>query len=101
MATNTEKDVLTDEQAKTAEFLEGLRYMHERVNRGDDAHISDPQIEQFQKLAVLIDKDSSKFASVIGCQSCINNLVKFVYDKEKIVRVKMNFPKQEPDGDKK
>lgn len=83
--------------------------MHERANAGIDVHISDDDTVEFQRLAGIIDPNKD-FNGVQGCQSCVNNLVKFVYDKEKTlavngeqgkdgsIRAKLNMLKNKPDG---
>lgn len=52
--------------------------MYDRLNAGVDVHPSDQDAKEFQNLAKLIDPD--RYFTVYGCQKCINELVKFVFD---------------------
>ena len=79
-------------------FLENLRHFHARANAGQDVHISEDEIAEFQRLAKSIDPNKD-FNGVQGCQSCVNNLVKFVFDKEKTLLKNESFPAQKPADD--
>lgn len=81
------------------QFLEDRKFMNERISVGIDVMPSDRDAREFQKLAKQIDPD--RYFTLYGCQSCINTLVKFVFDNEeqleteKIIK-KATFPVQKP-----
>ena len=60
------------------QFLEDRQFMADRLAAGVDVHPSDDEAKEFQRLAKLIDPD--RYFTLYGCQSCINELVKFVFD---------------------
>lgn len=82
-----------------SEFLTTVSFMEERVNAGIDVHVSDLEAQEFQKLAKIIDPQ--RHFTIYGCQSCINTLVKFVFDytakQGKIIK-KESFPKAKDNG---
>ena len=78
------------------EFLTVRNFMYERVKSGIDVHLSDSDAKAFQKLAKEID--SQRHFTIYECQSCINDLVKFVFDNQKTVIKKEKFPKEDGEG---
>jgi len=75
------------------QFLVERHFMKERLDLGIDVHPSDADAKQFQKLAKEIDP--ARHFTIYGCQSCINSLVKFVFDNQKTIIKKQTFPKQD------
>ena len=81
------------------EFLEKRYFMRERLELGIDVHPSDDEAREFQRLAKEIDPQ--RYFTLYGCQSCINSLVKFVFDNAGKLEDKLDgkvkkvtFPKQ-------
>jgi hypothetical protein len=58
--------------------MKELEYLYERVKIGIDAHASDIEIEKFIALAKEINPELDW--AVRGCQSCVNELVRFVFE---------------------
>jgi hypothetical protein len=55
-----------------------LEYLYERVKLGIDAHPSEKEIEDFLWYAKLISPHRTFV--VKGCQDCVNELVRFVFE---------------------
>ena len=72
-------------------FLEERKFMHERVNKGIDVHLSDAEAEEFQRLAAEIDKNIHW--TIKGCTECVNRMVKYVFDKQGTITRRETFPK--------
>lgn len=76
------------------QFLEDRQFLAERLAVGIDVHPADDEAKEFQRLAKLIDPE--RYFTVYGCQSCINELVKFVFDNAGKIPAtfvkKANFP---------
>lgn len=79
-------------------FLQERSFMQERLELGIDVHPSDDELKEFQKLAKKIDPD--RYFTIYGCQKCVNELVKFVFDAQKENVKKVTFPLQTPGDDK-
>ena len=71
------------------QFLEERKFMYERLQLGIDLHPSDWELAEFQKLAKQIWPKYN--TSVKGCQSCINALIRFVFDKQDVAVKKTTF----------
>jgi hypothetical protein len=61
--------------------MKELEYLYDRVKVGIDAHPSDIELEKFVELAKEINSELDW--AVRGCQSCVNELVRFVFEKYK------------------
>jgi hypothetical protein len=61
--------------------MTNLQYLYDRVKLGIDAHPSDVELEQFKSLANNINPELQW--AVKGCQSCVNELVRFVFENQK------------------
>lgn len=62
--------------------MTNLQYLYDRVKIGIDAHASDTEIQQLTSLANKINPELSW--AVRGCQSCVNELVRFVFENKKV-----------------
>lgn len=74
-------------------FLEDRRHLQERVNAGIDLHPTDDECKEFERLASILSPKTD--FSWRGCVSCVNTLVKFVFDNEDriVTRIgKVKFP---------
>lgn len=60
--------------------IEDFNYLFERVNLGIDAHPSQAELEQLHTWATSISPNGD--FSYRGCQSCVNYMVKFVFDNQ-------------------
>lgn len=58
-----------------------LQYLYDRVKIGIDAHPSDIELEKFIALAKEINPELDW--AVKGCQACVNELVRFVFENYK------------------
>ena len=72
-------------------FLEERKLLHERVNSGIDVHLSDSEADEFERLALEIDKNIHWQTK--GCIDCVNRMVKFVFDKQGTMTRRETFPK--------
>lgn len=72
-------------------FLQEQAFLKERVDAGIDVHPSDAELDEFVKLAKAIEP--SLDWAVKGCQECVNNLVKFVFNNQTKLVKKATFPK--------
>ena len=62
------------------DFLEANKFLNERINLDIDIYPGDDDLKTFQKIAKTIDAD--RYFTIYGCQSCVRELVKFVYDNQ-------------------
>jgi len=62
------------------EFLEANKFLIERIDLDIDIYPGDDDLKTFQKIAKTIDAE--RYFTIYGCQSCIRELVKFVYDNQ-------------------
>ena len=72
-------------------FLETNQFLKDRLDMNIDVHPSDIELKEFQKIAKVIDPQ--RYFSVYGCQSCVNDLIRFVYNNQKTFISKETFPK--------
>ena len=72
-------------------FLEQNKFLKDRLDKGIDVHPSDAELKEFQKQAKEIDP--VRHFTIYGCQSCVNDLVRFVYNNQKTFIKKETFPK--------
>jgi len=63
------------------DFLEANRFLKERIDLDIDIYPSDAELKTFQKIAKNIDKE--RYFTIYGCQSCVRELVNFVYENVK------------------
>jgi len=61
--------------------MKELEYLYDRVKVGIDAHPSDIELAKFVELAKEINPELPW--AVKGCQSCVNELVRFVFENPK------------------
>jgi hypothetical protein len=62
--------------------MTNLQYLYDRVQLGIDVHPSDAELDQLVLLANEINSELQW--TVKGCQSCVNELVKFVFENQKV-----------------
>lgn len=72
------------------QFLEDRRFVQERLTQGIELHLNDNELKEFQTFAKQYDKE--RYFTIYGCQSCVQSLVKFVFD---------NYDKSLKDGQTK
>ena len=72
------------------QFLLDNQFLKERIDAGIEIHPSDSDLKEFQRLAKEIDKE--RHFTIYGCQSCVQDLVRFVYDNQKTFVKKESFP---------
>ena len=63
------------------EFLSEHKFLAERVEMDIDIYPGDDDLKTFQKIAKTIDAE--RYFTIYGCQSCVRDLIKFVYDNQK------------------
>jgi len=68
------------------DFLNDNSFLFDRINAGIDIHPSDNVLKEFQTIAKKID--SERYFTVYGCQSCIQELVSFVYKNQDKITTK-------------
>ena len=73
--------------------IEDFNYLFERVNLGIDAHPSQRELEQLHTWATSISPNGD--FSYRGCQSCVNYMVKFVFDNQTKINAEANKTKAE------
>ena len=67
-------------------------FLYDRILAGVDVHPSQPELIEFERLSKLIDPQSE--FSFRGCQPCVNELVRFVFEnKNKLDGKKSNTTK--------
>jgi len=71
--------------------IEDFNYLFERVNLGIDAHPSEAELEQLHQWATSISPNGD--FSYRGCQSCVNYMVKFVFDNQSKINGKASKEK--------
>lgn len=67
-------------------FLTDRIFLQERVEAGIDVHPSEEELVQFELMARTISPNGD--FSWRGCQSCVNYMVKFVFDNQERLEVK-------------
>jgi hypothetical protein len=55
-------------------------FLYDRILNGVDVHPSQPELMEFERLSKLIDPQSE--FSFRGCQPCVNELVRFVFENK-------------------
>jgi len=55
-------------------------FLYDRILNGVDVHPSQPELIEFERLSKLIDPQSE--FSFRGCQPCVNELVRFVFENK-------------------
>jgi hypothetical protein len=55
-------------------------FLYDRILAGVDVHPSQPELIEFERLSKLIDPQSE--FSFRGCQPCVNELVRFVFENK-------------------
>ena len=55
-------------------------FLYDRILAGVDVHPSQPELLEFERLSKLIDPQSE--FSFRGCQPCVNELVRFVFENK-------------------
>jgi hypothetical protein len=55
-------------------------FLYERILAGVDVHPSQPELMEFERLSKIIDPQSE--FSFRGCQPCVNELVRFVFENK-------------------
>jgi hypothetical protein len=67
-------------------------FLYDRILAGVDVHPSQPELIEFERLSKIIDPQSE--FSFRGCQPCVNELVRFVFEnKNKLDGKKSNATK--------
>ena len=64
-----------------ADFLAANSFLLERIKQDIDIHPSDEELKRFQEIAKTIDKE--RYFTIYGCQSCVRELITFVYSNTK------------------
>lgn len=75
------KDTPLQQESEFSEFLNANKFLKERIDLDIDIYPSDAELKTFQKIAKNIDKE--RYFTIYGCQSCVRELVKFVYENVK------------------
>ena len=55
-------------------------FLYDRILAGVDVHPSQPELIEFERLSKLIDPQSE--FSFRGCQPCVNEMVRFVFENK-------------------
>jgi hypothetical protein len=55
-------------------------FLYDRILNGVDVHPSQPELMEFERLSKLIDPNAE--FSFRGCQPCVNELVRFVFENK-------------------
>jgi hypothetical protein len=55
-------------------------FLYDRILAGVDVHPSPPELIEFERLSKIIDPQSE--FSFRGCQPCVNELVRFVFENK-------------------
>jgi hypothetical protein len=55
-------------------------FLYDRILAGVDVHPSQPELIEFERLSKIIDPNSE--FSFRGCQPCVNELVRFVFENK-------------------
>jgi hypothetical protein len=67
-------------------------FLYDRILAGVDVHPSQPELIEFERLSKLIDPNSE--FSFRGCQPCVNEMIRFVFEnKNKLDGKKSNTTK--------
>jgi hypothetical protein len=71
------KNTQLPQKSEFNDFLEANKFLNERINLDP----GDEDLKTFQKIAKTIDAE--RYFTIYGCQSCVRDLIKFVYDNQK------------------
>jgi hypothetical protein len=72
-------DTLPQQKSEFNDFLEANKFLKERIDLDIDIYPGDEDLKTFQKIAKTIDAE--RYFTIYGCQSCVRDLIKFVYEK--------------------
>jgi hypothetical protein len=75
------KNTPQQQKSEYSEFLSEHKFLAERVEMDIDIYPGDDVLKTFQKIAKTIDAE--RYFTIYGCQSCVRDLIKFVYDNQK------------------
>jgi len=64
------------------EFLQTNKFLFERIKLDIDIYPSDEDLKTFQQIAKTIDGE--RYFTIYGCQSCIRDLILYVYHNYKL-----------------
>ena len=74
-------DTQPQQKSEFNDFLEANKFLNERIDLDIDIYPGDEDLKTFQKIAKTIDAE--RYFTIYGCQSCVRELVKFVYENQK------------------
>lgn len=66
-------------------------FLYDRILAGVDVHPSQPELIEFERLSKLIDPNSE--FSYRGCQPCVNEMIRFVFENKNKLDGKSNKTK--------
>jgi hypothetical protein len=66
-------------------------FLYDRIIAGVDVHPSQPELMEFERLSKLIDPNSE--FSFRGCQPCVNELIRFVFENKSKLEAKSSKTK--------
>jgi hypothetical protein len=75
------KNTPPQQKSEFNDFLEANKFLNERIDLDIDIYPGDDDLKTFQKIAKTIDAE--RYFTIYGCQSCVRELVKFVYENQK------------------
>jgi len=75
------KNTQPQQKLDYSEFLSKHKFLFERVEMDIDIYPGDDVLKTFQKIAKTIDAE--RYFTIYGCQSCVRDLIKFVYENAK------------------
>ncbi len=75
------KNTQLPQKSEFKDFLESNKFLNERIEIDIDIYPGDDVLKTFQKIAKTIDAE--RYFTIYGCQSCVRELVKFVYENIK------------------
>jgi hypothetical protein len=55
-------------------------FLYDRILSGVDVHPSQPELIEFERLSKIIDPNSE--FSFRGCQPCVNEMIRFVFENK-------------------
>lgn len=76
------KNTQPQQKSEFNDFLESNKFLNERIDLDIDIYPGDEDLKTFQKIAKTIDAE--RYFTIYGCQSCVRDLVKFVYENVKL-----------------
>lgn len=75
-------DTQLQQKSDFNDFLEANKFLKERIDLDIDIYPGDEDLKTFQKIAKTIDAE--RYFTIYGCQSCVRDLIKFVYENVKL-----------------